>query len=82
MFHKAKGDEVRSRIVARENTDGVFAHENHAGTPTTGDQQRVVCDSLRRMMFQWHSFTPGSGEAFGSSPRRSSGWVTTGSGTW
>ena len=35
MFHKAKGDEVRSRIVAREFADGVFAPEHHAGTPPT-----------------------------------------------
>ena len=35
MFHKAKGDEVRSRIVAREYADGVFAPEHHAGTPPT-----------------------------------------------
>ena len=35
MFHKAKGDEVRSRIVAWEFADGVFAPEHHAGTPTT-----------------------------------------------
>ena len=35
MFHKAKGDEVRSRIVARQYADGVFAPEHHAGTPPT-----------------------------------------------
>ena len=35
MFHKAKGDEVRSRIVARQCADGVFAPEHHAGTPPT-----------------------------------------------
>ena len=33
MFHQAKGDEVRSRIVAREFADGVFAPEHHGGTP-------------------------------------------------
>ena len=35
MFHKAKGDEVRSRMVAWEYADGVFAPEHHAGTPPT-----------------------------------------------
>ena len=35
MFYKAEGDEVRSRIVAREYGDGVFAPEHHAGTPPT-----------------------------------------------
>ena len=35
MFHKANGDEVRSRIVARQYADGVFAPEHHAGTPPT-----------------------------------------------
>ena len=46
MFHKAKGDEVRSRIVAREFADGVFAsehrgHATHVGTEV-GDQQNDV----------------------------------------
>ena len=41
MFHNAKGDEVRSRIVAREFADGVFAPEHHAGTEV-GDQQNDV----------------------------------------
>ena len=35
MFHKAKGDEVRSIIVAREYADGVFAPGHHASTPPT-----------------------------------------------
>ena len=47
MFHKAKGDEVRSRIVAREFADGVIApeqyakHATHLGTEA-GDQQNDV----------------------------------------
>ena len=36
MFHKAKGDEVRSRIVAREYADGVFALEHHVGRHPRG----------------------------------------------
>ena len=42
MFHKAKGDEVRSRIVAREYADGVFASEHHAGTPPTWSLKLVI----------------------------------------
>ena len=42
MFHKAKGDEVRSRIVAREHADGVFAPEHHAGTPPTWALKLVI----------------------------------------
>ena len=42
MFHKAKGDEVRSRIVAREFADGVFAPEHHAGTPPTWALKLVI----------------------------------------
>ena len=42
MFHKAKGDEVRSRIVAREFADGVFALERHAGTPSTWALKLVI----------------------------------------
>ena len=38
MFHEAKGDEVRSRTVAREFAGGVFAPEHHVGTEV-GDQQ-------------------------------------------
>ena len=45
MFHEAKGDEVRSRIVAWEFADGVFAperrHATHVGTEV-GDQQNDV----------------------------------------
>ena len=40
MFHKAKGDEVQSRIV------GVFAPEHHTGTPPTWALKLVI----RRMM--------------------------------
>ena len=42
MFHKAKGDEVRSIIVAREYVDGVFAPEHHAGTPPTWALKLVI----------------------------------------
>ena len=42
MFHNAKGDEVRSRIVAREFADGVFAPEHHAGTPPTWALKLVI----------------------------------------
>ena len=42
MFHKAKGDEVRSRIVAREYADGVFAAEHHAGPPPTWALKLVI----------------------------------------
>ena len=42
MFHKAKGDEVRSRVVAREYADGVFAPEHHAGTPPTWVLKLVI----------------------------------------
>ena len=42
MFHKAKGDEVGSRIVAREFADGVFAPEHHAGTPPTWALKLVI----------------------------------------
>ena len=42
MFHKAKGDEVRSRIVAREFADGVSAPEHHAGTPPTWALKLVI----------------------------------------
>ena len=42
MVHKAKGDEVRSRIVAREFADGVFAPEHHAGTPPTWTLKLVI----------------------------------------
>ena len=42
MFHKAKGDEVWSRIVAREFADGVFAPEHHAGTPPTWALKLVI----------------------------------------
>ena len=54
MFHKAKGDEVRSRIVAREFADGVFApekprkHATHVGTEV-GDQQKVVEGRTRQL---------------------------------
>ena len=41
-FHEAKGDEVRSRIVAREFADGVFAPEHHAGTPPTWALKLVI----------------------------------------
>ena len=42
MFRKAKGDEVRSRIVAREYADGVFAPEHHAGTPPVWALKLVI----------------------------------------
>ena len=42
MFHKAKVYEVRSRIVAREHADGVFAPEQHAGTPPTWAPKLVI----------------------------------------
>ena len=42
MFHTAKGDEVRSRSVAREYADGVFAPEHHAGTPPTWALKLVI----------------------------------------
>ena len=42
MFHKAKGDEVRSRIVALEYADGVFAPEHHACTPPTCALKLVI----------------------------------------
>ena len=42
MFHKAKGDEVRSRIVARECADGVFLLMHHAGTPPTWALKLVI----------------------------------------
>ena len=42
MFHKAKGDEVRSRIVTREFADGVFAPKHHAGTPPTWALKLVI----------------------------------------
>ena len=48
MFHKAKGDEVRSRIVAPEHANGVFAPEHHAGTPPTWALKLVIS----RMMSQ------------------------------
>ena len=40
--HKAKGDEVRSRIVAREFADGVLAPEHHASTPPTWALKLVI----------------------------------------
>ena len=42
MFHKAKGNEVRSRIVARVFADGVVAAEHHAGTPPTWALKLVI----------------------------------------
>ena len=42
MFHEAQGDEVRSRIVAWEFADGVFAPEHHAGTPPTWALKLVI----------------------------------------
>ena len=42
MFHQAKGDEVRSRIVVREYADGVFAPNHHAGTPPTWTLKLVI----------------------------------------
>ena len=48
MFHKAKGDEVRSRIVAREHADGVFAPEHHAGTPPTWALKLVISTMMSK----------------------------------
>ena len=42
MFRKAKGDEIRSRIVARDYADGVFAPEHYAGTPPTWALKLVI----------------------------------------
>ena len=42
MFHKAKGDEVRSKIVAREYAVGTFAPGHHAGTPPTWALKLVI----------------------------------------
>ena len=42
MFYKAKVDEVRSRIVAREYGDAVFPPEHHAGTPPTWALKLVI----------------------------------------
>ena len=51
---KRKGDEVRSRIVAREYADGVFAPEHHASTPPTCALKlmisRVVSKSRTRQL--------------------------------
>ena len=46
MFHKSKGDNIRSRIVAREYADGVFAPEHHAGTPPTWALKLVISRML------------------------------------
>ena len=73
MFHKAKGDEMRSRVVARDHTDGAPAPDLvRAGTPPTRTlklvSSRMMSKSrLRHTTFQWRSFTSGSSEAFGSS---------------
>ena len=48
MFHKAKGDEVRSRIVAREYADGVFAPGHHAGTPPAWALKLVISRMMSR----------------------------------
>ena len=48
MFHKAKGDELRSRIVAREYNHGVFAPEHHAGTPPTWALKLVISRMMSR----------------------------------
>ena len=61
MFHKAKGDEVRSRIVAREYADGVFAPEHHAGTDPTW----ALKLSTSACMCQLCSSMPGSRERTG-----------------
>ena len=70
MFDNAKGDEVRSRIVAREYSDGVSAPEHHASTLPTWAMKlvirmmsRVVHVSLRHTMCQLRSSMPGSREA-------------------
>ena len=42
----AKGDEVRSRIVARQFADGVFAPEHHAGTPPTWALELVISSTM------------------------------------
>ena len=42
MIHKAMGDEARSRVVAREYADGVFAREHHAGTTPTWALKLVI----------------------------------------
>ena len=46
MFHEANGDEVRSRIVAREYADGVSAPEHHAGTPPTWELKLVISSMM------------------------------------
>ena len=48
MFHEAKGDEVRSRIVARECANGVFAPEHHAGTPPTWALKLVISRKMSK----------------------------------
>ena len=49
MFHKAKGDEVRSTVVAREYADGVFALEHHAGTPPTWALKLVISRMMSKV---------------------------------
>ena len=69
-FHKAKGDEVRSRIVARHYADGVFAPEHHAGTPPTWALKLVLSRMVsksrtRQFASQWRSSTLGLSRVFG-----------------
>ena len=62
MFHKAKRDEVQSRIVAREFADGVFAPEHHAGTPPTWALKLVISRMMskgRTRQLALHSSMPG-----------------------
>ena len=42
MFHKTKGNDIRSRTVAREFADGVFAPEHHASTLPTWALKLVI----------------------------------------
>ena len=69
MFHKAKGDEVQSRIVAREFADGVFAPEHHAGKPPTWALKLVISRMMSKgrtcQFASHHSSMLGSREACG-----------------
>ena len=48
MFHQDKGDEVRSRIVAREYADGVSAPEHRTGTPATWALKLVISGMMSK----------------------------------
>ena len=73
MFHKAKREEIRSRIAALEFADGVFAPEHHAGTPPTWALKLVISrmkSKGRTRQLASHDmsvafFHPGSREACG-----------------